>query len=583
MALQVWLPLNGDLKQQGLKKYNLSMFRGSEVYNNNGKIGKCFYANGVNTIKILNIIPDFYNYSAYSLCAWFYIEARNTSHTGCGIISAGNWNSQVLNLGLSDWSTDHYTRLRISGTSWARTYTYDFALNTWYHVVVSSDNSKTYAYVNGMLIGDSQASFLPTSIEGNDMCIGGATYYAGMQFFGRINDVRIYNHCLSEKEVKEISQGLVLHYLLNNNHIGNENLLLNSLTPTSGNGATGVVKSIENGIQKIVASNPNSNWVTFANHNTTLNLSKGDIFTFSLMIKSPDSNKKPTVYFQSGMGYFSMQGTMSPNWSIIYYTGTWNIDNLTTNIHLGFSSAPGTYYIKYFKLEKGNQVTPWAPNTTDNISNIYNNSIIQDVSGYNNNGTVIGNTSLNIVNNRYDISMKQVNGQYIRVNKRPAECMPKDAITVNIWQYATTWSNPISCTEGGGWNFENSSGIRFPVYISGVGYKVAQSTITPASTLNAWHMLTGTMDKDNIKIYYDGEEVGTIAKGSTNGIGYANNYIFIGGEAGGNSTSPANSAYAGNISDVRIYATALSADDIKELYRTSKIVSGTTLTARDLE
>jgi hypothetical protein len=82
-------------------------------------------------------------------------------------------------------------------------------------------------------------------------------------------------------------------------------------------------------------------------------------------------------------------------------------------------------------------------------------------------------------------------------------------------------------------------------------------------------MLTGTMDSSNVKFYIDGEEKGSIATGSTNGIGYANNYIFIGGEAAGNSTSPTNSNFVGKISDVRIYATALSDDDIKELYETS--------------
>lgn len=57
------------------------------------------------------------------------------------------------------------------------------------------------------------------------MCIGGATYYAGMQFFGKINDVRIYDHCLSPKEVKEISQALIIHYRLNGAYGGvGENL-----------------------------------------------------------------------------------------------------------------------------------------------------------------------------------------------------------------------------------------------------------------------------------------------------------------------------------------------------------------------
>lgn len=90
MALKVWLPLTGDLENIGVSDYTINVFRGSEVYDNNGKIGKCFYSNGVNTLKILNIIPDFYNYTGYSLCAWLYIEAQNTTHTGAAVISAGN-------------------------------------------------------------------------------------------------------------------------------------------------------------------------------------------------------------------------------------------------------------------------------------------------------------------------------------------------------------------------------------------------------------------------------------------------------------------------------------------------------------
>jgi hypothetical protein len=43
------------------------------------------------------------------------------------------------------------------------------------------------------------------------------------------------------------------------------------------------------------------------------------------------------------------------------------------------------------------------------------------------------------------------------------------------------------------------------------------------------------------------------------------------------------SGYSGNLSDFRIYATALTPAQIKELYETSKIVDGTTVKARDLE
>lgn len=82
-------------------------------------------------------------------------------------------------------------------------------------------------------------------------------------------------------------------------------------------------------------------------------------------------------------------------------------------------------------------------------------------------------------------------------------------------------------------------------------------------------MLTGTFDKATVKIYIDGELKATTTTSSTNDIGYANNYLFIGAEAAGNSTNPETSTFVGNISDVRIYATALSAAAIKDLYETS--------------
>ena len=197
------------------------------------------------------------------------------------------------------------------------------------------------------------------------------------------------------------------------------------------------------------------------------------------------------------------------------------------------------------------------------------NSSIYDCSGYKHDVTSTGTITLSNSSIRYSQASHFINGSYVRVNARPVT-MPQNEITVNMWVNFSTWGNPISCTEGGGWNFEEASGgIRFPVYIASVGYKVAQSTTTSASLKNSWHMLTGTMDSTNVKIYIDGELAGTTAVGSTNGVGYANNYLFIAAEASGNQTSPASSTYVGDISDVRIYASALVDKQIKELYNES--------------
>ena len=41
MSLQIWLPLNGDLHNQGLS--NLTVTNNGATVNNSGKIGKCYY------------------------------------------------------------------------------------------------------------------------------------------------------------------------------------------------------------------------------------------------------------------------------------------------------------------------------------------------------------------------------------------------------------------------------------------------------------------------------------------------------------------------------------------------------------
>jgi hypothetical protein len=67
---------------------------------------------------------------------------------------------------LGNFSTDHYTKLLISGSGkWSNGYSYDFYLNTWYHVVLTSGNRAMRAYVNGILIGDSYAAFKPLKLE----------------------------------------------------------------------------------------------------------------------------------------------------------------------------------------------------------------------------------------------------------------------------------------------------------------------------------------------------------------------------------------------------------------------------------
>ena len=136
----------------------------------------------------------------------------------------------------------------------------------------------------------------------------------------------------------------------------------------------------------------------------------------------------------------------------------------------------------------------------------------------------------------------------------------------------------MSCTEGGGWNFEGNP-VSFASYISGVGYESSsypKASAQPAT--NEWHMLTGVYDRVNQKraIYIDGKLADEKTMTVSNPIGYnGSNVIWLGAEASGNATSFANANYNGNLSDFRIYCTALSAEDILDLYHTSAKIDNT--------
>ena len=68
------------------------------------------------------------------------------------------------------------------------------------------------------------------------------------------------------------------------------------------------------------------------------------------------------------MGYYTMTGDISEDFSTIHYTGKWKKLN-PIDIHLGWDSTVGVFIIKCWKLEKGNKATDWTPAPEDKADN----------------------------------------------------------------------------------------------------------------------------------------------------------------------------------------------------------------------
>ena len=102
-------------------------------------------------------------------------------------------------------------------------YVHGFSLNTWYHIAFTWSTTEGKLYINGELKKTYTNLSGGTKLTGTKISLGSNVVNSSTKLKGRLNDVRLYDHCLSDKEVEELAKGLVLHYKLDN--VINSNLL----------------------------------------------------------------------------------------------------------------------------------------------------------------------------------------------------------------------------------------------------------------------------------------------------------------------------------------------------------------------
>ena len=559
MSLQIWLPLNGNLNNQGLS--NIIATNNGATIDDNGKIGKCYSFDGTDDYVSIDCSDLYTTFSGgpqnFSIAFWVY-----HSDATRGIIFGDYGLSGGINFNI-ELTTSHGIRFYWAGSPDKNFNSTSYVTASgWTHICITYNGTQVQIYKDGILSSDKYSGTLATKNKTSGLFYLGRDNRTGTTALnGKLNDFRIYNHCLSQKEIEEIAKGLVLHYKLDS--ISNVNLISS-------------LKSYNSGAYLAYQWNLSENLV--ANETYTLQLWNVNVYHSAKTAEQTGvwvywGGGSVNLFNWKGSTYFTQTDTT--NYHADYLVKTFTITssqasgsgatNSWLNIYNSVGNADGTrsMSIGSWKLEKSSVATP-----------IDSNNIIQDCSGYGNNGTLVGTATASSDTARYNACTYFDASSAINCGRGG---MVTDSITINLWAKYTTFSNLVSCTESGGWNLENNSGLTFPVYIDGgVGYVHIATASRPAvaSFANNWHMFTGVYDRIGqlVKLYIDGELQGTGTVSSPNPIKYhATNVIWLNAEATGSNTT---GTYGNSkqMSDFRIYCTALTDAQIKELYSTSATI-----------
>lgn len=600
MSLQVWLPLTKDTKNQGLATGTID-WTTTASFTNNGKLGKALTTGGCKMPA--SMTAQVLNNQAVTIACWLYVNADADDTTNRAMIFG---NDTMSSLGGRQFSIFRYPNSDDIHLSWQNAANGSTILggvwsgvltpHAWNHICITYQNPDVKIYVNGVQVGSNSGVMNASSFAYDTEIIHSSTSHY-------INDFRIYDHCLSLMEVKELSKGLILHYPLNRQGWGQENLFIdstyeqadssiaNSSTDWSAyfrryNGSAGI-HSFSDYTDTITLSTTGNLGVTFQRKATDINLDSTLYYTISCEAKSTQIARPLCI----GLSYYNnsnswvWRGGSNPayfeevnKWQ--KFTLTFKPDADTQYIDYcftvaGVANGTDTFSIRHCKLEEGSVATPWCPNSADALATTMglNFTTEYDCSGFCNNGTKTGTFSWTSDTPKYSVSQYLNGSSYIKTLPGEFPWSNYDNLTIAAWMKPTVtpggWTGSIGVAHDGGagnkiFSISNYGG-KFTVHTANGNYVSTQSDYV--CPLNEWHHYVATLNGTTVNMYVDGvlNKTYTVSWGTA--TNHANPQIEVGVDLPGS-----DEIYKGYYSDVRIYATTLSANDIKSLYQNSAYV-----------
>lgn len=577
MALIAWYPLNGDTKDYSGN--NLHLTNNEATVDVNGKIGSCYLTNQPNK-QYLNVTSSIItdalsNGNDFTVCFWQKVDSCQYAvmNISCGNTSATD---RMLHIGMRSANvvTMGFYGDDLNGT-------FSFSPDKWYHITAVYEKGYQKIYVNGKLINSKKSTnYLIVNGRFN---IGSYSNTTTTAFY---NDVRIYNEALSAKQIKEIAQAKICHYTFN------EELYENTTNLYDDKNKLSIVNAViewENthAFKCEIQENTTYSGAVF---NSNLTLKPLTTYTLSYKLKKIKGsltqirghveesyfdllftklNKKENYYhYHNGI-------ELNDSFDTHYIEVTFRTKEDVTSMNKIYiqPNAKKNEYVKVrvwdVQVEEKDHATPF---TTSSRS-----QVLKDISGYGydmntyNQYSPVWNKddSSNRIKNYSTLTKKD---SYSNLNfkyKYP------DAFTFSCW--VRTTDNEAFCLVG--FPSENNTFVSLAINNNGRislhSYLSTPNTngdkwyagSTTAINDGEWHFVAVTYDGTTVKSYIDGkyEASSTITFDFKRQAIYdlAINMRSPDSDWGGYETR----RYEGDISDVRVYATALSAEDIKLLYQ----------------
>ena len=480
-----------------------------------------------------------WNNKEISICMWYKYAEGNTTNTMVDIAAdlclSYTYSSSKVRFNYWRAYSNNGTR---TGDSGSGNY-YD--ASQWHHVVLTCDHGINKIYVDGILDATFDRSSKYTT---NWVPLLGTQYNlimlaksAGSSPFGSgyLNDVRIYDHCLSAAEVHDIAQGLVLHYPLDKK----------SLRPIGTNLVTGVTKG---GRTTVLTDGRIGVQTTGENSDTyfTVNLSESITSGTTYYLSCDASGISDGQYWGFPLGAQNNSSMPSK-----FYNGHNEYIFTANDIDWGTNRL---FLDDIYRLDYAH------PASFYNFVLIKNPTFeVIDNSGYGHNATLT-NGSLATANTvRYSTALSL--GSSTKAIGNPI-FEAGTFISEYTW---TGWLKRNYTTAASRQIHANIASINlytdFTPYLSWTSGKVDGSTTgngaaggTATATLNEWIHMAITYKNGIGKFYINGELIKT--------FNYSDSGVYI--AAAANNTL--GNGFIGELSDIRIYMTQLLDTDIKSLY-----------------